>query len=73
MKLLNTTARLLLIPVVVATLAGSAALLAGCKHADSGEHPVMQAQKYTCPMHPDVVAAAPGKCPNCGMDLVEKK
>lgn len=25
---------------------------------------------YTCPMHPEVVAAAPGKCPKCGMDLV---
>src|SRR5438874_4189747 len=25
---------------------------------------------YTCPMHPDVRAAAPGKCPRCGMTLV---
>jgi ssDNA-binding Zn-finger/Zn-ribbon topoisomerase 1 len=24
---------------------------------------------YTCPMHPDVVADKPGKCPKCGMDL----
>lgn len=31
--------------------------------------------KYTCPMHPEVVKEAPGKCPLCGMDLVplEKK
>jgi hypothetical protein len=27
---------------------------------------------YTCPMHPDVVADKPGKCPKCGMDLVAK-
>jgi len=25
---------------------------------------------YTCPMHPSVKAAGPGKCPICGMDLI---
>ncbi|WP_315815218.1 heavy metal translocating P-type ATPase [Paraflavitalea speifideaquila] len=29
-----------------------------------------QHQQYTCPMHPEVVQPAPGKCPICGMDLV---
>jgi Heavy metal binding domain len=28
---------------------------------------------YTCPMHPEVISNKPGKCPKCGMDLVEKK
>ena len=28
------------------------------------------AQKYTCPMHPEVVSDKPGKCPKCGMNLV---
>ena len=27
---------------------------------------------YTCPVHPDVKEAAPGKCPKCGMNLVKK-
>jgi heavy metal-binding protein len=27
---------------------------------------------YTCPMHPDVVANSPGKCPRCGMNLVKR-
>ena len=26
--------------------------------------------QFTCPMHPEVVKDAPGKCPKCGMDLV---
>jgi hypothetical protein len=25
---------------------------------------------YTCPMHPDVRQAGPGKCPQCGMALL---
>lgn len=38
-------------------------------------HPNEQAAKeakatYTCPMHPDVKADKPGKCPECGMNLV---
>ena len=28
---------------------------------------------YTCSMHPEVVADKPGKCPKCGMELIEKK
>jgi hypothetical protein len=31
------------------------------------------AMAYTCPMHPEVVTNAPGKCPKCGMDLVKKE
>lgn len=27
---------------------------------------------YTCPMHPEIIRDAPGQCPICGMDLVEK-
>ncbi len=30
-------------------------------------------QKYTCPMHPQVVQDGPGKCPLCGMTLVPLK
>lgn len=28
------------------------------------------AQRYTCPMDPDVVSDKPGRCPKCGMGLV---
>lgn len=30
------------------------------------------AKTYTCPMHPEVASASPGKCPKCGMTLVPK-
>jgi len=30
-------------------------------------------QKWTCPMHPDVISDKPGECPKCGMDLVPLK
>ena len=32
-----------------------------------------QTVKYTCPQHPEVVQDKPGKCPKCGMTLVEQK
>ncbi len=31
------------------------------------------AKSYTCSMHPEVSSDKQGKCPKCGMDLVEKK
>jgi hypothetical protein len=30
-------------------------------------------QKYTCPMHEEVVQDKPGKCPKCGMNFVPKE
>jgi hypothetical protein len=30
-----------------------------------------QVQQYTCPMHSEVIANKPGKCPKCGMTLVK--
>jgi hypothetical protein len=39
--------------------------------SDSKPEPQSQSQKYTCPMHPEIISDQPGKCPKCGMDLVE--
>jgi len=30
-------------------------------------------QKYTCPMHPEIIQDKPGNCPKCGMNLVPVK
>ena len=50
-------------------------------HAAKGAHgattapataPAASAPVFTCPMHPDVVAAEAGRCPKCNMRLVPK-
>jgi Cu(I)/Ag(I) efflux system membrane fusion protein/cobalt-zinc-cadmium efflux system membrane fusion protein len=41
----------------------------GHDHGDAGD-PAGD-PKWTCPMHPQIVEAASGACPVCGMDLVE--
>jgi uncharacterized membrane protein len=63
---------------VIAVLALGAGVLGGvvgCK-SSSEHHQSMDSMEhmtqYTCPMHPEVVQNSPGKCPKCGMDLVEK-
>jgi predicted RNA-binding Zn-ribbon protein involved in translation (DUF1610 family) len=28
--------------------------------------------QYTCGMHPDVISNKPGRCPKCGMELVQR-
>jgi hypothetical protein len=48
----------------------------GGEHYHEHEHAKKKQQKYTCPMHPEVVIDHPGNCPKCGMKLlpvVEKK
>jgi hypothetical protein len=43
------------------------------KAKPSGEAPPKAPASFTCPMHPQIVRDAPGRCPICGMDLVPKK
>jgi rubrerythrin len=44
---------------------------AAAPHAQEKATPT--ADTYTCPMHPQIVRNAPGKCPICGMNLVKKE
>ena len=39
----------------------------------AGEQEKEKKQKYTCPMHPEVITDHPGNCPKCGMRLVPVK
>jgi FtsP/CotA-like multicopper oxidase with cupredoxin domain len=41
--------------------------------AAASPSPAIAPVAYTCPMHPEVVSDRPGKCPKCGMRLVQRR
>ena len=46
----------------------------GNQHSEVQSNQNTEATKtYTCSMHPEVISDKPGKCPKCGMELIEKK
>ena len=61
----------------VAVTAGGAGLIGFTLWFFFGKGPEQRAPggagRYTCPMHPEIREAAPGKCPICGMELVKAK
>lgn len=34
--------------------------------------PLKDSLYYTCSMHPEIQSSEPGKCPKCGMNLIQK-
>jgi hypothetical protein len=42
-------------------------------HSDRKHDHAQRKQKYTCPMHPEIVTDHPGNCPKCGMKLIPVK
>ncbi|PYL98310.1 MAG: hypothetical protein DMF19_14485, partial [Verrucomicrobia bacterium] len=56
---------------IVATICAASAVFAQTIQSSSVSvsSTSSRAQKYTCPMHPEVVTDYPGKCPKCGMTL----
>lgn len=34
--------------------------------------PAVETALYACPMHPEVTSDQPGKCPKCGMTLIQR-
>jgi len=47
------------------------ALVFSCTKKDEHAQHQAVAEKYTCPMHPQIIQDKPGTCPICGMDLVK--
>ena len=68
MKTIGKTAVIAAFTFIVLSLVGGS----GCSKPTQ-EQSGSQTKQYTCAMHPDVVQDKPGKCPKCGMDLVEKR
>jgi hypothetical protein len=58
---------------ITAKVAAKPALVKKTKPAKRAKAAKAVVKTYTCPMHPEVISHQPGRCPNCGMDLVEKK
>ena len=70
------TNKLIMVALVAMAVAGIIMSVNGCKKQESSQSQSpggTNTVQYTCSMHPDVVQDHPGKCPKCGMDLVEKK
>lgn len=57
--------------VIAFSLAATATVVAQEKagRKDTTTHTIL----YSCPMHPDIEMYKEGKCPTCGMNLVETK
>jgi Cu2+-exporting ATPase len=43
------------------------------QHSHDSKNQALGRVVYTCPMHPEVQRGMPGLCPECGMNLVERK
>lgn len=39
---------------------------------NQGSQVFMSTGIYTCSMHPEIKSDKPGKCPKCGMELVQQ-
>ncbi|MDR3706062.1 MAG: heavy metal-binding domain-containing protein [Paludibacteraceae bacterium] len=65
--------KVVLFLALAAFLVAGTTACSGGKKAEAKTSETKTAVIYTCPMHPEVQSDKPGKCPKCGMDLVEKK
>lgn len=65
--------KLILTSFVMLAVALVALGVTGCSKPESTQSGGTQTKQYTCSMHPEVVQDKEGKCPKCGMALIEKK
>jgi hypothetical protein len=71
MKITNKLAALTGLAFLAVAVLGVASCSKSDQQQSNGQS--SHAKQYTCSMHPEVVPDKPGKCPKCGMELVEKK
>lgn len=64
--------------VTIALFCSGITVFASSLHIDKAVSDTTKAKskkvevQYTCGMHPDVISNTPGRCPKCGMGLIEK-
>ncbi|MBI4929490.1 MAG: hypothetical protein HY841_01920 [Bacteroidetes bacterium] len=63
--------RILLMPVL--TIFMFAAVPAMGQNKNVSDSTKQDTIIYTCSMHPEIQSSKPGKCPKCGMELIQKK
>src|SRR5262249_1388397 len=63
--------RRLLLAVIGLGLSAAFAACGGRPPKETQQAPATAEKVYECPMHPDVRQSTPGKCPKCGMQLLE--
>lgn len=82
MRMAAMVHRRLLVALPILALAAACGCLGGmgCGHPAPSPEATPPAEGgpataviYSCPMHPEVTANAPGACPKCGMTLVAKQ
>ena len=59
--------------VLIGALAFAAVSVSAQETKQKNPSATQQMVQYTCPMHHDYITDKPGKCPKCGMTLVEMK
>jgi hypothetical protein len=79
-RIVDEAARFVLAALAALALMGLgtlAASAAGCRSGTSEPSAIPEEHvgrhAYTCPMHPEIRQDGPGKCPECGMDLVPEE
>ena len=58
--------------LALATTGGAVQAAPAPPSAKPSPSPSAEAAVYVCPMHPEVTAKEPGRCPKCGMHLEKK-
>lgn len=65
--------------ILIMMAIGAMFTFAACSNSNTNStnpHNSQEAAKhmyYTCTMHPEIHRDKPGKCPKCGMELVERE
>lgn len=65
--------------IYVSLFASTLLTVSACKEGGGNEPSLENSRsegpraQYTCSMHPEVISNVSGRCPKCGMDLIEKR